>query len=124
MCIFFLKKRKIIILHYLRKYCVWYNLLILFYFFFFFLASQGVFGGLFRLFGHVLSTGLVTLLGPGSVWGVVSGTQYWAIWSNSYRHIFKLTKPLKTKSKNHNISQINIKYVFDIIALISSCNNN
>ena len=92
--------------------------------FFFFWASQGVFGGLFWLFGHVLSTGLVTLLGPGSVWGVVSGTQYWATWSNSYRHIFKPTKPLKTKSKNHNNSQINIKYVFDIIALISNCNNN
>ena len=56
----------------------------------------------FHLLGHVLSVGGVTLLGPGCVWRVVSGTQYWATWSNDYWHTFKPTKPLKSKSKNHN----------------------
>ena len=70
------------------------------------------------------SVGGMTLLGLGSVRGVVSRTQHWATWSNGYQRIFKPTKPLKSKSKNHDNSRINIKYTFDMIALISSCNNN
>ena len=64
--------------------------------------SRQMFGGLFRLLGHVLSAGLVTLLGPSCVWGVAFGTQHWATWSNGYQHIFKPTEPLKPKSKNHD----------------------
>ena len=67
-----------------------------------------MFEGLFQLFGHVLFTGLVTLLGSSSVWGVASGTQQWATWSNNYRRTFKPTKPLKPKSKNYDKGRINI----------------
>ena len=79
---------------------------------------KGVFGGLFSELTHVLSVGLVTLLGPGCVQGVASETQHWAMWSNGYRRIFKPTKPLKPKSKNDDNGWINMLYVFDIIALI------
>ena len=54
------------------------------------------------LLGHMLSVGGVTLLGPSCDWGVVSRTQHWATWSNGYWCTFKLTKPLKPKSKNHD----------------------
>ena len=64
----------------------------------------GVFGGLFLELGHVSSVGLVTLLGPGCVQEGASGTQHWATWSNGYWRIFKPTKPLKLKSKNHDNS--------------------
>ena len=67
-----------------------------------------LFGDLFRLLSHMLSIGLVTLLGSGSVWGVASETQHWAMWSNGYRCTFKPTKPLKPKSKNHDNGRINI----------------
>ena len=77
----------------------------------------------FHLLGHVLSVGGVTLLGLGCVWRVVSGTQYWAMWSNDYWHTFKPIKPLKSKSKNHNNCWINVEYVFNIIVLINSCNS-
>ena len=67
-----------------------------------------VFGGLFRLPSHVWSIEMMTVLGLGSVRGVVSGTQHWAMWSNGYWRFFKPTKPLKPKSKNHDNSRINI----------------
>ena len=54
------------------------------------------------LLGHMLSAGGVTLLGLSCVWGVVSRTQHWATWSNGYRRIFKPTKSLRLKSKNHD----------------------
>ena len=58
---------------------------------------------------HVWSVGRITLLGPGSFWGVASGTQHWATWSNGYRRIFfKPIKSLKLKSKNRDNGQINI----------------
>ena len=57
-----------------------------------------VFRGLSRLLGHVLSTGLVTLPGLGCVWGVTSGTQHWATWSNGYQRIFRFTKCIKPKT--------------------------
>ena len=79
---------------------------------------KGVFKGLISELTHVLSVGLVTLLGSGCVQGVASGTQHWATWSNGYRRIFKPTKPLKPKSKNHDNGWINMLYVFDIITLI------
>ena len=116
----------------------WYSLIfahLLNFFFFFFFPSWNLgwklketnykrllFRSFFRLPSHVLSVGGMTLLGPGSFWGVASGTQHWATWSNDYRYIFKPTKLLKPKSKNHDNGQINIQYAFDIIALISSCN--
>ena len=81
-----------------------------------------LFGSLFLLPSHVWSVGGMTLLGPSSFWGVASGTQHWVTWSNGYRCIFKPTKPLKPKSKNHDNGQINIQYAFNMIALISSCN--
>ena len=59
-------------------------------------------GPFFLLLDHVLSFGGVTLLGPGCVWGVASGTQHWAMWSNGYQRTFKPTKPLKPKYKNHD----------------------
>ena len=83
-----------------------------------------LFGGLIRLPNYVWSVGGITLLGSGSFWGVASGTRHWATWSNDYRCIFKPTKPLKPKSKNHDNGRINIQYAFDMIALISSCNNS
>ena len=64
--------------------------------------AYSLFRGLFQLLGHVLSTGLVILLDPGCVWGVVSGIQHWTTWSNGHRHTFKPTKPLKPKSNNHD----------------------
>ena len=67
-----------------------------------------LFEGLFRLLGHVLFVGLVTLLGPGCVWGVMSETQHWATWSNGYQRIFRPTKSLMLKFKNHDNSRINI----------------
>ena len=76
------------------------------------------------MLGHVWSVGGMTLLGPGSVWGVASETQHWAMWSNSYQRIFKPTKLLKPKSENHDNGRINIQFVFDMIAIISSCNNS
>ena len=65
----------------------------------------------------------MTLLDPGSFWGVASGTQHWATWSNDYRYIFKPTKSLRPKSMNHDSGWVNMQYMFDIIASISSCNN-
>ena len=61
-----------------------------------------LFGGLFQLPSHVWSVGGMTLLGRGFFWGVTSGTQHWATWSNGYRRTFKPTKPSKPKSKNHD----------------------
>ena len=61
-----------------------------------------LFGDLFQLPNHVWSVGGMTLLGPGSFWGVASGTQYWVTWSNGYWHTFKPTKSLKPDSKNHD----------------------
>ena len=70
------------------------------------------------------SVGGITLLGSSSFWGVAPRTQHWATWSNGYLRIFKPTKSLKPKSKNHDNGRINIQYAFDMIALISSCNNS
>ena len=61
-----------------------------------------MFGGLFRLPSHVWSVGGMTILGLGSFWGVASRTQHWAMWSNGYQRIFKPTKSLRSKSKNHD----------------------
>ena len=66
------------------------------------ILSKVVFGGLFRLPSHVWSVGGMTLLDPGSFWKVASGTQHWITWSNGYRRIFKPTKSLRPKSKNHD----------------------
>ena len=64
--------------------------------------SRQMFGGLFRMPNHMWSVGGITLLGPGSFWGVVFRTQHWATWSNGYRRTFKPTRSLKPKSKNHD----------------------
>ena len=64
--------------------------------------------GPFRLPSHVWFVGGMTLLGPGSFWGVASGTQHWATWSNGYWRIFKPTKSLRPKSKNYDNGRINM----------------
>ena len=74
----------------------------LFFFFFFSIIGLCLFGGLFLLPSHVQSVRGMTLLDPGSFWGVAFRTQYWATWSNDYRCIFKLTKSLGPKFKNHD----------------------
>ena len=61
-----------------------------------------MFGGLFWMPSHVWSVGGITLLDLGFFWGVASGTQHWAMWSNGYQRTFKPTKPLKPKYKNHD----------------------
>ena len=88
------------------------------------MTSSLLFGGLFRLPSHMWSIGGMTLLGLGFVRGVAFGTQHWATWLNGYGHIFKPTKLLNPKSKNHDNGKINIQYAFDMIVLISSCNNS
>ena len=65
-------------------------------------AKNLLFGGLFSELDYVLSARGVTLLGPSCVWGVAFGTQHWATWSNGYQRTFKLTKPLKLNSNNHD----------------------
>ena len=56
-----------------------------------------LFGGLFLMPSHVWSVGGIILLGPGSFWGVASGTQHWATWSNGYWRIFQAYKIIKAK---------------------------
>ena len=58
--------------------------------------------GLFQLSSHVWFIEKMTLLDPGSFWGVASGTQHWIMWSDGYQCIFKSTKSLRPKSKNHD----------------------
>ena len=53
------------------------------------------------------SVGGMTLLGPGSFWGVASEIQHWATWSNGYWRIFKLTK--SKNHDNHVLNNVNLK---------------